>query len=320
MKKIRQRMTEEQRKASLKEKPEEDLKENMGGNQLEKDTAGVSHRELFPAIDRMKLPEALRSERLKEEVEADIRKNPESWQIFQSLEPEHREMLVEFCMGNRGLNVLYDPFFKYLMTNERLERLLSQILEQQVSIIHVEHIEAKKRSAEASVMIMDLLVKLADGAYVNLELQRITFDFPFERAVCYSSDIMVNQYDQLKLEQKQKQREWRTWKKRQELLKKQGIEVEGSDGEEIDPEPPVKFDYRKLRPVYVIVLMNSSAEKYSAFPENYIHRSLNEVVFDTGLKEVALQKYIFISLDIFRKLKDNEKKKRNEKGNLYRNF
>ena len=278
--------------------------EQLRSEESLREKRGFWHRDLFPTIDRRELPEVLRSERLREEVEADIRKNPDSWRIFQSLDTEYREKLIEFCMGNRGLNVLYDPFFKYLMTNERLERLLSQIMEQQISIVSVEHIEVKKRSSEASVMIMDLLVKLADGSYVNLELQRITFDFPFERAVCYSSDIMVNQYDQLKLEQKQKQKEWRMWKKRQDVLKKQGIEVE-----EIDPEPPVKFDYRSLRPVYVIVLMNSSARKYSAFSEAYIHRSLDNVEFDTGLKEAALQKYIFISLDNFRKLKDNERKR-----------
>ena len=51
-------------------------------------------------------------------------------------------------------------------------------------------------------MIMDLVVQLANGAYVNLEVQRNTHGFPFERAECYASDIMVYQYDQLKLENK----------------------------------------------------------------------------------------------------------------------
>ncbi|MBR1853824.1 MAG: PD-(D/E)XK nuclease family transposase [Lachnospiraceae bacterium] len=263
-------------------------------------------RELFPPIDRLMLPQRLRSERLREEVISDIQKSPQMYGFYSELGEKDQEMLMEFFMGNRGLNALYDPFFKILMTPQRLENLLKQIMGQQVEIIKVLPTETIRKSEEGSVMIMDMVVKLADGSYVDLEIQRITVEFPFERAVCYASDMVVRQYEQLKMEQKRAAREWKTWKKRRdeaESLKLRGFSV----GEE-EPEPAVKFNYENLRPVYVIVLMNSSADKYSVFREQYIHRTPDEVVFDTGLKERAIQKFIFISLDIFRGMFNNRDK------------
>ncbi len=265
-------------------------------------------QELFPPIDRLRLPQRLRSERLREEVISDIQKSPQMYGFYSSLGEEDQEMLMEFFMGNRGLNALYDPFFKILMTQQRLESLLKQIMGQQVEIIKVLPTETVRKSEEGSVMIMDLVVKLADGSYVDLEIQRITVEFPFERAVCYASDMVVRQYEQLKMEQKRAAREWKAWKQRQddaECLKRRGMPA----GDE-EPEPAVKFNYESLRPVYVIVLMNSAADKYSAFKEQYIHRTPDEVVFDTGLKERAIQKFIFLSLDIFRGVFNNRDRSR----------
>lgn len=263
-------------------------------------------QELFPPIDRLMLPQKLRSERLREEVIADIQKSPGMWRFYGALEKADQEMLMEFFMGNRGLNALYDPFFKILMTPQRLECLLTQIMGQQVEIVMVLPTEAVRKSEEGSVMIMDMVVKLADGSYVDLEIQRITVEFPFERAVCYASDMVVRQYEQLKMEQKQAAREWKAWKRRRD--KAEDLKKAGSAVSEEEPEPVVKFNYQSLRPVYVIVLMNSSADKYSAFREQYIHRTPDELIFDTGLKERAIQKFIFVSLDIFRGLFDNRDK------------
>lgn len=180
-------------------------------------------------------------------------------------------MLMGFFMGNRGLNVLYDPFFKRIMTQERLEQFLTQVMGQRVKIVRILPREELQKSAEGSVMIMDMIVRLEDGSYVNLEVQRISVDFPFERAVCYASDLVVRQYEQLKTELR----------------------------------PGNRFNYQSIRPVYIIVLMNSGTEKYRAFSNAYIHRTSDVVRFDTGLEERAIQKFIFISLDIFRRLKDN---------------
>ncbi len=237
---------------------------------------------LFPMLEREKLPAALQCRRLREDVMKDIEEDPEVLKVFRKMKPEHQEALVQFCMGNRGLNVLYDPFFKKLFLEgeaglKRLERLLSLIMGQKITIVRDEHLEVTRRSEDASVMIMDLVVKLEDGSYVNLEVQRRTHDFPFKRAECYSADILVHQYDELKREQR-----------------------------EAEPDKIVRFDYNNMRPVYVIVLMNSASRKFNAYPDHYIHKSNGKVKFDTGLEEDSLQKYIMVSLDIFRKMEHNE--------------
>jgi len=229
---------------------------------------------LFPPMDRLKLPDALRCERLREDVIKDIAADPKMFARFEKLEPEDQEMLLEFFMGNRGLNVLYDPFFKKIMNQERLEKFLEQVMGQPVKIVRIIPTGELQQSAEGSVMIMDMIVRLGDGSYVDLEVQRISVDFPFERAACYASDLVVRQYEQIKAEQG----------------------------------PGTKFNYQSIRPVYVIVIMNSGTEKYRAFPHSYIHRTPDIVRFDTGLEERAIQKYIFITLDIFRKLMNNEDK------------
>ena len=51
----------------------------------------VQSLKLFPLIDREQLPEALRSRRLREEVMADIEKDPVSFGIFRELEEEYQE-------------------------------------------------------------------------------------------------------------------------------------------------------------------------------------------------------------------------------------
>ena len=255
---------------------------------------------LFPMLEREKLPAALQCRRLREDVMKDIEEEPEVLKVFRKMKPEHQEALVQFCMGNRGLNVLYDPFFKKLFLEgeaglKRLERLLSLIMGQKITIVRDEHLEVTRRSEDASVMIMDLVVKLEDGSYVNLEIQRRTHDFPFKRAECYSADILVQQYDELKQEQREENRE----------MKARNARRRETDVSE-EPEKIVRFDYNKMRPVYVIVLMNSASRKFNAYPDHYIHKSNGKVKFDTGLEEDSLQKYIMVSLDIFRKMEHNE--------------
>ena len=260
-------------------------------------------REIFPPMDRLRLPEALRCERLRQEVIEDISKNPEMLRRYQEMRPEDQEMLMEFFMGNRGLNVLYEPFFKKIMNQERLERFLSQVMGQEVKIVKILPPESMRQSEEGSVMIMDMIVKLSDGSYVDLEIQRISVKFPFERAVCYASDMVVRQYEQLKLEQKRAKREWREWNEGQQ---------NGFEGKE--SEPKVEFNYQCIRPVHVIVIMNSSTKRFREFEGEYIHRTSDFVEFDTGLKERAIQKFIFVSLDIFRRIRDNRDRNRESVG------
>ncbi len=261
---------------------------------LSPDEKALYGMKLFPHIDAAQLPLKLQSKRLREEVMTDIRSDPETYQAFEQLDKEYQEALIEFCMGNRGMNILYDPFFKKIFRKEkieRLERLLSQIMGEKVRIVTDVPYEITRRSEDSSFMIMDMLVQLADGAYVNLEIQRLTHDFPFERAECYSSDIMVYQYDQLNMELREQNRRIQEKNAQKNAGKRESV---------------LHFDYHKMRPVYVIALMNSGTQKFRRFPNDYIHRSEPVIRFDTGLEEKTLKRYIYISLDNFRKLEHNE--------------
>lgn len=115
---------------------------------------------------------------------------------------------------------------------------------------------------------MDILVELSDKSLVNVEMQRIGYDFPSERCFCYGADLLVRQYDLIRSEQ----------------------------GD--------KFSYRDIRPVYVIVLMESSPQPFKSVPHQYIHRS--NMSYDSELKMNNLLNFVYIPLDIFRKMPHNE--------------
>ncbi len=123
-------------------------------------------------------------------------------------------------------------------------------------------------SAEASLLITDIVVELEDNSLANVEIQKIGYAFPGERCACYSSDLLLRQYKQ----------------------------VRGKKGKQ--------FSYRDIKSIYLIVIYEESPNELLAFPDTFIHHG--EVAFTSGLKMNLLQKYTFISLDIFQKLRHNE--------------
>ena len=128
--------------------------------------------------------------------------------------------------------------------------------------------ERKRTSEEGSFIIMDILVEISDKSLVNVEMQRIGYDFPSERCFYYGADLLVRQYDLIRAEK-------------------------GED-----------FSYRDIRPDYVIVLMESSPGPFHTIPNQYIHRS--DMVYVTELKMNNLLNFVYIPLDIFRKMPHNE--------------
>ena len=150
---------------------------------------------------------------------------------------------------------------------ERMEELLSLLLGQNVRILKVLPQESRI-AAEDSLLILDIVVELADGSIANVEVQKIGYAFPGQRAACYSSDLLLRQYKRVKSERKK------------------------------------LFSYRDIRPVYTIVLFEESPREFRSLPDRYLHRSRQ--VFDTGLEMDLLQKYVFVSLDNFRRLTQNK--------------
>ena len=74
----------------------------------------------------------------REEVVQMLKLNPVAYARFLQLSKQFQEDLIAFCMGNKGLKVTWDPFFKALFNPEvyaeRLSRLLSAILKQKVTV------------------------------------------------------------------------------------------------------------------------------------------------------------------------------------------
>ncbi len=66
------------------------------------------------------------------EVMEEIKGNPAVYREYLNLSGDFRERFTEFCMGVRGVQMTYDPFFKRIFDAEvhpeRLSGFLSQVL------------------------------------------------------------------------------------------------------------------------------------------------------------------------------------------------
>ena len=218
------------------------------------------------------LSEIVDSPRKRLEVMQQIYADPEALDMFQRLSDTEQEALIQFCMGNRNLNITYDPFFRSIFNPERhpgrLDRFLSSILGQKVRVRAILPREGVRLSAESSLMIMDILVELSDGSLISVEMQKIGYHFPIERTFCYGADLLVRQYDRI----------------RAELDK--------------------KFTYHDMKPVYVIVLMEQSPAFFRRQTGTYLYHS--DFQLSDGIKIPNLLNFIYIPLDFFLKIPHNE--------------
>jgi hypothetical protein len=175
---------------------------------------------------------------------------------------------MDFMTGHKTLPLTYDPFFKMIFNpdihSDRLSRLISSIISQNVEVVDILPLEDYTADAD-SLLIMDILVRLKDGSLANVEVQKIPYTFPAERMSCYSADLLLRQYNRLKAQKKK------------------------------------NFKYSDLKKVYTIIFYETSPasfkEKY--LEGKYIHHG--KTTFDTGLSLDLLQEYFLISLDVFRK-------------------
>ena len=167
--------------------------------------------------------------------------------------------------------MLYDSFFKEILDPdsrpERLENLLSLLLKQQVKILKVLPNDSTRIADESSLLIMDIVVQLEDGSIANVECQKIGYAFPGQRAACYSADLLLRQYKR----------------------------VRGEKGK--------KFLYKDIKKVYSIIFYEQSPKEFHEFPNDSIHRSKQKT--DTGVEIELLQEFLFIPLDIVRKIYEN---------------
>ena len=138
---------------------------------------------------------------------------------------------------------------------------------QKVKILTVLPNDSTRIADESSLLIMDIVVQLEDGSIANVECQKIGYAFPGQRAACYSADLLLRQYKR----------------------------VRGEKGK--------KFLYKDIKKVYSIIFYAQSPKEFHAFPANSIHRSKQQT--DTGVEIELLQEFLFIPLDIVKKIYEN---------------
>lgn len=207
----------------------------------------------------------------KQEALAYVRTNTDAttYQRFIQMDVAYREKLLRFIMGKNGLSITYDEVFRYVMmpggTTSRLEKFLSAILGESVTIEQLLPREGTLLYEEGSFVIADIVVRLKTGSTVNVEIQKIGYMFPGERSSCYTADMIMRQYNYLK----------------------------NSNS---------NFTYKLMKPVYLIVFMENSPELFHVTKE-YIHKKVSN--FNTGIQLNLLDNIYYIALDTFRSLSQN---------------
>ncbi len=220
-----------------------------------------------------KLQEYFPMIRSREEIIGLIQDTPAMFDTFRSWQPEQQKEFLDFCSGVRGVKLLYDSFFKAIMDPERdparLNDLLSLLMERNVSVVAVLPHEGGRVTPD-TLVVMDIIVRLEDGSLTTVEVQKYGYAFPGQRAACYSADMLLRQYKKLRdsfsLEKKQ-------------------------------------MNYRAVKPVYTIVLYESSPSEFHEYPSIYLHHFRQ--TSDTGLELELLEEYFFIPLDIMKEILQN---------------
>lgn len=211
----------------------------------------------------------------REEVLSEIMADPKCYRIYKSWTGEQQNHFLDFCSGARGVKILYDSFFKEVFNPEyapqHLNRLLSVILGMRVKILKVLPVDSTRMAEESSLVAMDIVVELENGEIVNVEVQKIGYLFPGQRSACYSADLLLRQYKRVR---------------------------------NAHAENNTQFRYDDIKPVYTIVFFEKSPQEFHKYEDTYIHRV--HPVSDSGIEIELLQKYVFIPLDIFRKMRQNK--------------
>lgn len=184
----------------------------------------------------------------------------------------------DFLKGKKSLPLLCDPFFKKIFNpterRDRLSELVSCLLGQKVTVLEV---FPNEDSQFLGVMIiMDMVVLMADGSIANIEIQKISYDFPAERISCYSADLVLRQYKMI------------TGKNQ---VGKHELSMNGSS----------KPSYKDMRKVHTIILFEDSNKSLISDMDKALYFHVGKTKFNTGIKIELLQDFVLVSLDTFRK-------------------
>ncbi len=209
----------------------------------------------------------------REEILEKIHKNQSLENIFQNWEENRKQEFLDFCTGAKGVKMLYDFCVKSILDPEvypqRIEELISLLLGKKVKLLKVLPTDNTRISNETSLLIMDFLVQLEDNSIINVEIQKVGYAFPGQRSACYSADLLLRQYRQVR-----------------------------------NQSPETSFSYKKISNVYTIVFFEKSTSEFHKYPNKYIHKFQQKS--NTGLKLNLLQNFIFVALDIYKENHQNK--------------
>ena len=145
----------------------------------------MSINHVIDQSDQKLIEQALGKRISRDKIISDINGDPDTKVIFNTFSPEDQEKIIAFLAGERTLQILCDSFFKKILdpgvTPERVESLLSAIYGEKVEIVEVLPKEGIVISDGGSQVIMDIIVRLSDGSYTTVEMQRLGYLFPGER-------------------------------------------------------------------------------------------------------------------------------------------
>jgi hypothetical protein len=175
----------------------------------------------------------------RDEILSHIRADKNLSATFNGWKEEHQNEFLDFCSGVKGVKLLYDSFFKEVFNPEyapdRLNDFLSLLIGKKVKISRILQNDSTRIADESALLITDIVVEFEDGSIANVEIQKIGYMFPGQRAACYSSDLLLRQYKRLR-----------------------------SEKDEV-------FTYKKIKTVYTIVLFENSSKEFHKCTQNYIH-------------------------------------------------
>lgn len=215
--------------------------------------------------------------RTREEILHKIGHRPNLRHIFYSWSEKAQNEFLDFTTGAKGVKMMYDFASKELLNpethRERVNEFLSLLLGQPVKILEVLPNDGTRLADESTLLITDIVVELSDSSIVNLEIQKIGYDFPGQRSACYSADLLLRQYKRVQQKNSLK-------------------------------DPHAKVHYKDIKNVYTIVLFEKSPKSFYECPNVFLHQF--KQYSDTGLELDLLQKYLFVPLDIFKEIKHNE--------------
>ncbi len=209
--------------------------------------------------------------KLREDVLADLRQNQDLFTTFHNFSSENQEKLLRFLCGEKSLEILYDPFFKNIMDpfihQDRIEGLISAFMGEPVSIKQILPITGTQMVDNGSFVIMDILVELSDHRIIDVEMQKIGYQFPSQRTSCYAADIIMRQYNRVRA-------------------------IKGKS-----------FSYRDIQQTCLFIFMEHSSHEFLSVSDQFLHH--RDISYSSGVQLPETVDITYISLDTFRSTVQN---------------